>query len=73
MIQQKQDTTIFHLYSKAANTQMTCELLMKKKIEGVDVSPSILCCQLPAGENVSHEATKPRGRSNAALYRCFNH
>jgi hypothetical protein len=28
-------------------------------------------CRL--AKNVSHEAAKPRGRSNAALYRCFNH
>ncbi len=47
---------------------MVCE-----KAEDVrgDVAPSNFSWRLPAGENVSREAVKLRGRSNAALYRWF--
>jgi hypothetical protein len=46
-----------------------------RKIEGGD---EMMLRQFPTADcwlakNVSHEAAKPRGRSNAALYRCFNH
>ncbi len=44
-----------------------------KRAEDVrgDVAPSNFSLRLPPGENVSREATRTRGRSNAALYRWF--
>jgi hypothetical protein len=42
----------------------------KLKNEGDD-APSVSNCRLTAGEKRSHEAVKPSGRSNAALYSWF--
>ena len=38
---------------------------------GGDVAPSTFLSELTDGKNVSHEATKPRGCSNAALIQVF--
>ncbi len=48
---------------------LVCE--KAEKMWGGDDAPTTSNWQLPAGENVSREAVKPRGRSNAALYRWF--
>ena len=49
---------------------MVCELLKKLKQRGDDAL-SNFSLRLPIGENVSREAVKPHGRSNAVLYRWF--
>ena len=48
MIQQKNNTTIFHLYSEAMNTQWFCE--DEKKLKSWDGAPSTFYCRLTAGE-----------------------
>ena len=58
-----------HLYSKS------CEhsgwFVKKAEAERGDDAPSNFSLRLPAGENVSREAARTRGRSNAVLYRWF--
>ncbi len=49
MIQQKNNTTIFHLYSEAANTQWFVKRFEKRREEGDD-APTTFLCRLTAGE-----------------------
>jgi hypothetical protein len=70
-IQQKNNTTIFHLYSKAAGHSVVCEII--KKIEELDVAPSTSYYRL-CRQKMFHVRRQNRVVAQLPrLYRCFNH